>query len=299
MSIVDKAKYYQNVSLWPRSEKLNYRGWLSNFKDHNDLELAKLILDFFVYYPDDLVDQLIISAVGKCGHKLREFNGSWAYDDFKKKCWYSYIPGEHPHNADSGHLFIRKVRDILRIDEQRQLDFRDLLLMLNSEYNPQNVILVDDFVGSGSQCINAWYNLPIVSGGPNLATIFSRTPHRIFYAPLVMNIEGYNRIKNLCKTGINLETVHILGEEYNLFSPKCLCWDNDTDLYARGTEMILRTSRSVGIPEDDIRNPLYIRGLQQQGLAIAFGHGIPDACPPFFYWDQNGWTPLIIKQYPR
>ena len=63
--------------------------------------------------------------------------------------------------------------------------------------------------------------------------------------------------------------------------------------------MILRKSREVGIPEDSLRNPLYLKGLQAQGLAIAFGHGIPDACPPFFYWDQNGWTPLIIKQYPR
>jgi len=135
-NIVEKAKYYQNVSLWPRSEKLNYRGWLSNFESDTDLELAKLILDFFVYYSDDLVDQLIIYAVGKCGHKLQELNGRWTYDDFKHNCWYSYIPGENPHNADSGHLFIRKVRDVLRIDEKRQLDFRILLSMLEKENRP-------------------------------------------------------------------------------------------------------------------------------------------------------------------
>lgn len=297
VDIVEKAKYYQRVSLWPRSERFDYKGWLSNFNEGNEKNLAKLILDFFVYYSDDLVDQLIIAAVGKCGYKLHELNGAWAYDDFKNNCWYSYIPGEHPHNSDSGHIFIRKVRDVLRVDEVRQLDFWDLLLMLEKESKPQNVILVDDFVGSGSQCVNAWFNLCIHSD-VNFASIVSKTPHNIFYAPLVMNSTGYQLIRQHCK-GLHLETIHVLGEEYNLFNSKCFCWKRNPDLFAQGTEMIIRKSRGVGIPEDDVKNPLFIKGLHEQGLAIAFGHGIPDACPPFFYWDQNGWTPLIIKQYPR
>ncbi|MBR1621060.1 MAG: hypothetical protein IJ669_02960 [Prevotella sp.] len=295
--ITDKARFYQKVSLWPRTTKLNYKGWLSNFENGDDLELAKKILDFFVYYSDDLVDQLIIAAVGRCGYKLQELNGGWSYNDFKEKCWYGFVPGEHPHDSDSGHIFIRKVRDVLRVDERRELNFPEILQMLASESTPQNVILVDDFVGSGSQCCTAWNCLKLKTGS-TLADLCMKIPHNIFYAPLVINHDGYRRIKANCHN-LNLETVHILDDEYNLFNSKCLCWNNDPNLYKRGTEMILRKSRVVGIPEDDVRNPLYIRGLQEQGLAIAFEHGIPDACPPFFYWDQNGWTPLIKKQYPR
>lgn len=292
-----KAKFYQNVGLWPRTSKLNYKGWLSNFDNSNDLELAKMILNFFIYYSDDLVDQLIIAAVGKCGYKLQELNGSWNYEDFKNNCWYGFVPGEHPHDSDSGHIFIRKVRDVLRIDEKRELKFQEILQKLETATTPQNVILVDDFVGSGSQCCNAWNRFTLPGGAP-LAVLNKIIPHRIFYAPLVMNEQGYRQIRTHC-SGLNLETIHVLGEEYNLFSPKCLCWNDNPDLCTRGAEMILRKSRSVGIPEDSLCNPLYLKGLQAQGLAIAFGHGIPDACPPFFYWDQNGWTPLIIKQYPR
>ncbi len=295
--IFSKAKYYQNVSLWPRTERFNHKGWLSNFDNDNDLELAKRILDFFVYYSEDFVDQLIIAAVGKCGYRLQELNGSWSYSDFKEKCFYSFIPGEQPHDSDSGHLFIRKVRDVLRVDQKRELSFQQVLSLLEYARTPQNIILVDDFVGSGSQCCSAWNRLRLKNGS-TLAESCSKTSHRVFYAPLIMNRDGFTRIKTFCNA-LNLETVHVLGEEYNMFSPKCLCWDNKIDLYKRGTEMILRKSRSIGIPEDDDRNPLYIRGLHGQGLAIAFGHGIPDACPPFFYWDQNGWTPLIQKQYPR
>lgn len=294
---IKKAKFYQNVSLWPRTTKLNYKGWLSNFDNGNDIELAKRILDFFVYYSDDLVDQLIIAAVGKCGYKLEELNGTWSYNDFKEKCWYGFVPGENPHDSDSGHIFIRKVRDVLRVDEKRELKFPQILQLLEMETNPQNVILVDDFVGSGSQCFSAWNYLTLASG-LSLSDICAKKNHHIFYAPLIINYDGYRRIKTKCRN-LNIETIHILGEDYNLFNPNCLCWNNDMDLYRKGTEMILRKSRAVGIPENDIRNPLYIKGLHEQGLAIAFGHGIPDACPPFFYWDQNGWTPLIVKQYPR
>ena len=60
--IISKAKFYQNVSLWPRTTKLNYKGCLSNFDNESNLELAKRILDFFVYYSDDLVDQLTLSV---------------------------------------------------------------------------------------------------------------------------------------------------------------------------------------------------------------------------------------------
>lgn len=295
--VKEKARFYQNVGLWPRTSKLNYTGWLSNFKNDNDLELAKIILDFFVYYSDDLVDQLIISAVGKCGYKLNEMTGSWRYEDFKENCWYGFVPGEHPHDADSGHLFIRKVRDVLHVNEDRALRFDKILQVLESESIPQNVILVDDFVGSGAQCCNAWMDLKSDSG-LSMSDLVAKVPHRVFYAPLVMNESGYMYIKSNCN-GLNLETVHVLGDEYNLFSPNCLCWNNKPDLYARGAEMILRKSREVRIPYDNMNNPLYIKGFRSQGLAVAFGHGIPDACPPFFYWDQNGWTPLITKQYPR
>ena len=291
--ITEKAKYYQRVSVWPRTTKLNYTGWLSNFEGE-DLELAKRILDFFVYYPDDWVDQLIINSVGKCGYKLKELNGSWNNEDFKTKCWYGFIPGENPHDSDSGHLFIRKVRDVLLINRNRELTFEEIIKKLNKETTPQNVIFVDDFVGSGNQCFMAWRINSV--DGVTLAEICSRTHHNCFYAPLIMNKSGYETIRKQCPD-LNLETNHILGDDYNLFSPDCLCWNKDSNLYKKGTDMILRKSREVGIPEDDITNELYIKGYYAQGLAIAFEHGIPDACPPFFYWDKNGWTPLIIKQY--
>lgn len=35
-----------------------------------------------------------------------------------------------------------------------------------------------------------------------------------------------------------------------------------------------------------------VMGFAKQGLALAFHHGIPDACPAFFYWNTENWKPL-------
>ena len=59
---ITKAKFYQEMGLWSRTIKLNYSRWLDNFTDEEDRKIAEQILDFFVYYSSDLVDQLLIAV---------------------------------------------------------------------------------------------------------------------------------------------------------------------------------------------------------------------------------------------
>lgn len=42
-----------------------------------------------------------------------------------------------------------------------------------------------------------------------------------------------------------------------------------------------------------------VQGFGRQGLALAFSHGIPDACPAFFYWETETWKPLKKRPYHR
>ena len=42
-----------------------------------------------------------------------------------------------------------------------------------------------------------------------------------------------------------------------------------------------------------------VKGYREQGLALAFEHGIPDACPPIFYWETGDWKPLMNRVYSR
>lgn len=297
--LTNKFKFYQEMGLWPRTIKLNYNRWLENFTDEKDRKIASQILDFFVYYSSDLVDQLLIAVVGKCGYMIKEKNPAWTHDMFKTKVYYSYVPGESRHPTDSGHLFTRKLRDVLHIPESHIKDFKEISEMMWRD-DEMKVILVDDFVGTGFQCRTAWTK-PVkdTAGSPSFGDIAKAGKHEVYYAPLIINHMGYKEVTKNCN-GLKLVTMHILGEEYSLGSPRCFCWKGDSQAFLDGLELIERKSKELGIPTTDDCDPRYWMGLRAQGLALAFEHGMPDACPSFFYWHEPGkWNPLIEKEYDR
>ena len=196
-------------------------------------------------------------------------------------------------------FFSRKLRDELHIPESQIKGFEELSDLMYRR-DGMKVILVDDFVGTGFQCRNAWTKPASKKPGSYAFGDIARAGnHDVYYAPLIINHMGYKEITDKCN-GLQLVTMHILGEEYSLGSPKCFCWKGDKDAFLKGIEMIERKSKELGIPTKDDCDPRNWMGLRNQGLALAFEHGMPDACPSFFYWHEQGkWNPLIEKEYDR
>lgn len=291
--LIERFRYYRETQIWPLAKDLNYEQWLENFSD-GEKDIAKRILDFFIYIPDGFINQMLATVLGKCGYVFKKLLGSWSDNDFKNNCWYSFIPGEEMKPTDSGYLFNRKLRDNILIPEEQILDFPSLCLKLYNEHNI-NVILVDDFVGSGHQTMVAWRHN--YSYGC-LRDIVKVNHHHIIYAPLIVNKVGFDYINATC-VGLNLVYIYLLGEEYSLFNQYCPCWGGDYNLYLRGTKLILDKSKALGIPSTDGKNVIDVKGYREQGLALAFKHGIPDACPPIFYWNTKYWKPLMNRVYNR
>lgn len=292
-----RYRFYQDIQVWPTMRELDYEGWIENFADGEDRDLAQRILDFFVYIPEVMVNQLFRAAIGRAGNYFKMVDSTWNNESFKNDCWYSYIPGEIPHESDSGSLFSRKVREVLDVDEDKRFMSCDKLInLLQTSKKPQKVILTDDFVGSGCQCDNAWNSNELYDNiSVSLKEVAENGHHHIVYAPLVVNYVGADRIFTKCK-GLHLECVHLLGIEYDLFDPLCLCWKGDSGLYQAGTELIIRKSQELEISD---QGEVSVRGFQGQGLALAFSHGIPDACPAIFFWKSNNWHPLKKKHLKR
>lgn len=283
-------RIFQSLGLWPRMEDLNTQGWLSNFDNEEDRELARHILNHFIHVPDTMLGQLLITVVGRCGYYLKKINPQWNMSSFDTEVWYSFVEGETPSPTDSGRTYLIKVRDKLHIQENRLLELSTLVSKLNKEKN-LIVILVDDFVGTGNQCISTWVS-------NKLEDVVKRNNHMVFYAPIVVNREGQNRIKNTCPS-LHLVPAFVLGPEYNLFEKNSIFWDGDNDLYEKGISLIEYYSNKVGIPTKSAFEDCYWQGLGAQGLFVQIGSNLPDACPPIFYWDLNGWVPLIHKTYKR
>jgi hypothetical protein len=186
----------------------------------------------------------------------------------------------------------------MNVPEDRIVNYQLLPNYLEQTTTPTPVIFVDDFVGSGAQVYKAWsVNSMFSSNSKTLADICNSKGHCIVYAPLIVNGAGNSVINTHCP-GLHLCATHILGPEYNLFNQECICWKGDIKLFNSGTELILNKSNGLGIPSTGGSHVNDERGYQNQGLAISFNHGAPDAILPLFYWKEN-WTPLIQKQYDR
>lgn len=293
----DRGKYFRKFQVWPLSNHLNYEGWLDNFSLDADRKIAEQILDFFTYYSKDMVDKMLSTSVGRAGNVFQEHYTDWTHTDFRQKCIYSFIPGESPNDSDSGHIFIRKIRDIARIPETQLISFQDLFGYLEQKSKTSiPVILVDDIVGSGAQCETAWCELIGGSNSNTLQNISQTYNHKFVYAPLIINETGRNRIQSRCPE-LFLSPAHVIGEEYCLFNRKCICWHDDETAFNQGVEMIVRKSTELGIKDNN--SVVSVRGFRGQGLTIAFEHGAPDAIPAFFYWESDNWVPLIKKTYER
>lgn len=82
-SSIERYKYFRDVHIWPLADDLNFEGWLKNFDNDNDLKIAYHILDFFTYYPKNMVDHMLNTSVGRAGYELSKYFSNWNHLDFK------------------------------------------------------------------------------------------------------------------------------------------------------------------------------------------------------------------------
>lgn len=293
--LTNKFKFYQDIRLWPKDSDFDYEGWLDNFNADEQV-IAQKILDFFVYFPDDIIDQLFRTVVGRAGYFFRKYDSTWCNESFSNNCWYSFIPGETPNPSDSGYIYNRKVREVLGVPQDRLKSFGQLLRLLDEVTEPQNVILTDDFVGTGNQCENAWNRQLYEDFSKPLKQVVEEGKHRVIYVPLIVNERGKYKITGYCH-GLGLEYAYELGTEWNLFLPNCLCWEGDMGRYKEGVALIKEKSLAIGIKDDN--SVCSVKGFDGQGLALGFSNGIPDACPGLFFKEDENWIPLRVKYLVR
>ena len=292
--------FYRKMQLWPIANELDFENWLDNFQSDRDKEIATQILDKFIYIPDTLVNQMLQTVIGHCGYFFSSVYPTWTYDSFKSNCWYSFVQGEGEDDVtDSGYIFTRKLRDEAGIPAERILSFEKLIQKLEeNESKPQNVILVDDFVGTGAQTDYTWNTVKYGKKQMTLGEHCQAHHHHIVYAPLVVNVKGLDRIKHKC-IGLHLEYVHLLTPEYSLLNKDSVFWKGDDKKFKDFMILLDKIADKEGIPQEWGGNQNDKWGFGAQGLALAFSHGIPDACPAFFYWDTVTWKPLKKRYYHR
>ncbi len=152
---------------------------------------------------------------------------------------------------------------------------------------PRPVVFVDDFVGSGSQCISTWHRQYPAFGGAtrSFADLAKIIPVKFYYCPVLCTSIGLRNIRRFCP-GLSTRPAHVIDNRYNVLSVKSAVWP--TELRTKAREVLKRVSkRGVGIPDTNGRSVDDWRGFRRLGLALAFHNSVPDATMPIFYWNKR------------
>jgi hypothetical protein len=287
--VLEKCDYLLDVQLWPTKGILNPERWLENFNP-TEREFALYLLNAFQFYSEDLTNHLFIAAIDGIGRhvtsqekSMKVRAGRW--DTFLTQALFTYVEGETPNPADSGYAFARRARQLIGIPEANIVTPDNAIReVLSSPGRP--VVFVDDFVGSGDQFCGTWFRQRELS--QNRKTAFSDVQKAVeakfYYAPLVCTADGAYNIRTSC-TGLELLPVHVLTQRDSLLHPQCPYWPPHLAPHAHS--FIQDVSARAGISD--------WKGYSDLGLSIAFHHSTPDACLPLYYWNKNGWRPLVNR----
>lgn len=291
--ILSKLQYLVDVGVWPNRDRLDYHGWLANFRA-SERPYALNMLNVFLYYNDSLVDALLRRAVNqisarttRTSQSLVDATESWR--NFLRKVCVTYVEGEQPNPTDSGLVFARKARQILGIYEQQIGRPQEALLSV-LQGRTHTVLLLDDFIGSGRQTITTWNrSYSFGTAGTYSFAQASKAGVKAFYVPLVSTAYGLGEIERECP-GLTVYPAHVLNSQYSLTDSNSVLWPDE--LKSSAADVIFSVSRRAGIV-NELGN--YWNGFHKLALAVAFGHSIPDATLPLFFWNDNGWIPLIRR----
>ena len=291
--VESKIQFLMDIGVWPVRERMDPYAWLGNFSGH-ERPFALNLLNVFLYYNDQLVDALfhgvaqrLTAHISAPATSPKEARSRWHI--FFTTVHVTYVEAEDPNTTDSGKLFTRKARQVLGIHQGRIFDPAPALSSW-SEHPDSAILLVDDFVGSGDQAIATWKrHYPSASAAPDSFAAAAQRGAAIYYLPLIATQYGLNEIEKKC-TGLKVYPAHVLDERYSLIAPNSILWPDALKLSA--VPFLFEASKRAGI----VDNYKYgWQGFRNLALPLAFSHSVPDATLPLFFWNQNGWIPLISR----
>lgn len=294
--VLDKCDYFVDVQVWPLANELRTRPWLHNFTD-DELPYALRLLDSFLFLSKPLVDSMFVAGFQALSAHLVA-PGSMplavqsAWRQFFRDVIITHVEGEEPSTTDSGYAFARRARQLLELPHGSIFGADEALGRWSAE--PQRpLVFVDDFIGSGHQFEHTWIRQRsgMEGSSSSFAEVQARSGARAFYCPLLATSSGLEHLERYC-SGVRVLPVHKVDEKRDsVLGEQSLFWSAEE---REDAVAVIRTaSLRAGIPENGSGRWDGYEGL---ALAVAFDHSVPDATMPIFYWEENGWQPLIRRR---
>lgn len=286
---LSRCRFFAEARVWPFHARIHPEAWLDNFNE-DELPHAVALLESFLFYSPEMVNAMLVSVLQALGPEIvdpslstADFRAAW--NDFIHTTVFTHVAGERPNSSDSGHSFVRKLRQELGVPESRLFYHPEALREL--ERADVYVVFVDDFVGSGQQFLYTWRSKVDVGGGTFRSFQDVADPSKTLYCPLICTTKGRQRIADFADDKVRVRAAHVIPPEYGALHADSVLWPDH--LRADALQFLDAASQRAGIPASDRY------GFDELALAIGFDHSVPDATLTLIYWEENGWNPLVVR----
>jgi hypothetical protein len=295
---IDNARLAINFFLkchqWDGLTRHEVDCWLENFSDTLEGQYYSIrLLNQLLYYSERDMENLLREGIfhrvlGKkvlLEHQLsKNFKTSQQELEFEftgcleKALFVPLLDSCAPH--ESGNQISRILVNRLGVKPQNVI-FTQNITSLHVSY--ENLIIVDDYIGSGNQCRDFWTN----------ATVNDGTPLRVWCSgnqvePSYVALIGYvNSLHNLSNElpDLSIYCIETLQDEYRVFGKDTIYWSDDAE-----REDAIAYFKSI---TDTQGIPLF--GYNELDFALIMHQNIPDWSLPLFWKGTTDW-PILMRR---
>jgi hypothetical protein len=239
------------------------RDWLKQFADA-DNDLAARVLDCVEIYSYDQI-------AGAFRTVLASLPG-WDVDPAKRLGKWRFVPYS-ASAGESGDTMLHQFRvaNNLAGKNHKELFIGPSDLLRQGLGSEDTVVLVDDFVGTGSQVCDSWNE----QFGELLAEVGN-----VYLVVVSACLAGVTKVQD--ETDLRVIAPHTLNNADNLFAAECTHFDATE----KATLLTYCSKASKKEP----------KGKGECGLVVVFSHGCPNNSIPILHVDTTRWQGLF-KRY--
>ena len=292
-----KGEALARARIWPSNDpgKVRSQSWLSNFAD-SDAEIAAALIDVFVYFPAEQVNQLLCRTLTRL---FQNFGGTERSCEHRKnritkqlsRTLFVPVEGERPSPADSGNYICRVVRQILELSDSNIATPAAALTQYVS--NNKTIVFVDDMVGTGNQMRGTWHREYGTTDPKSFRNAYQRVRRECYCICLISSPVGRGSVRSL--SGIDLISAHDLQDRDRLHAALARIPDHPAGSGLQpAVDVLLEDYATRLILDSYMRNDRHpLLGFGNQGLTLGFQHCMPDATLPMYWASGSGsWTPM-------
>lgn len=293
---LQKVHFYIESKFWSKLDNDTLNKWLNNFSTLNEKYCAAKLLDRLVYYSEEDIVRLLDYGFNELVFKRYVLNKEiennfevpnqelikFRAEFFAKSLIVPLLSNKNP--SESSLAMTRYLTNDLGFPERNILDITNLSGEVLK--NANNLVIIDDFIGSGTQIFDFWNitKMKIDNIEYTINQIKSLYPElEIEYLCLVCTEEGFlNFHTRNTAVGLKITYCEKLANKFRVFG--------STSVYFEKDEVEENKSIIEGLCN---ANGINLLGYQGLDYAVAFHHDIPDSSLPIFYKQTVSWNPLF------